>query len=158
MPLRFRDDWAGHHKPELAVGGGFRHRKILPRLAFDLKCFERQPFRSQEPPQSLGHGSAGKIEGQAITAHAMNDAGNVDSTAARVAACRGTAHLVRIRHALDRCGDIDRRVDGERDNVRHCKPPWATMGGTIRRRIHNRFVLARSKRSTFDAAQDHRHP
>ena len=153
-PFALAQSRARQNEPVLSSGRFLKNREILPRLFRDRDGKSRNSLPIKKMPQQLAKRSAHCIHRRHIAAEPLHDASYIDPTPARIAPRKATAQLVERSHSLDGGQYIDRRVDGEGDDVCHFIRPLragafdSSLALTQRsffpiRRLHPRHTMRR---------------
>src|SRR3546814_4255199 len=88
-------------------------------MARDIDAIVDELMEVEQAVESIACCTARHIIASGIAAEANKDPGDVDTAAAWAVEFGFGPHLARVEHAIDFIGDVDRRVQRQRGNVRH---------------------------------------
>ena len=114
-----------------------RHRlensEIFPRLFRDGDGKTGDRFLLQETAEQLAQRPAHGVDRAYVGAESLRHPGHIDAAASRIAPRGAAPHLVERDQLLDGSRSIDRRIDGQGDDVYHLVPASTKTAFELRR-------------------------
>lgn len=93
--------------------------KVLSGLAADWKGQAGNALFVEQCTQQISRQAVHRIERPGITAEALDDARDVDASAARITTLPNASKLGHWDNSLDRCRHVDRRIGCDREDIIH---------------------------------------